>query len=150
MKVIYIADAGGHFASEVEVYEKRLKSSVEFIRIRPVKHTEREYVIRQESLKVAEILAKLRERAIVLDEYGKEWTTTALATKLRKGIDSGKSPVFVIGGSFGLDRDILREHTEETMALSQLTFPHSLALLVLAEQLYRVHEIWKGSKYHHE
>jgi 23S rRNA pseudoU1915 N3-methylase RlmH len=38
----------------------------------------------------------------------------------------------------------------ETLALSEFTLPHSLALIVLMEQLYRIHEIWKGSKYHHQ
>lgn len=30
-----------------------------------------------------------------------------------------------------------------------MTFPHSLALLMLCEQVYRVTQIRKGSGYHH-
>ena len=120
------------------------------MRIRPVKHTERAFVIRQETQRVVEILAKLREKAWVLDEFGKGCTTLEFSSKLQKYRDGGREPIFVIGGSFGLDRELLRPHTEELLAVSEFTLPHGLALLVLSEQIYRVHEIWKGSKYHHE
>lgn len=150
MKILYVADAGGHFISEVEVYEKRLKGSVEWIRIRPVKHTERAFVIKQETLKVIEVLAKLREKAWVLDEFGTGYTTLDFSTKLQKIRNSGREPIFVIGGSFGLDRELLEPYTEELISVSRFTLPHGLALLVLSEQVYRIHEIWKGSKYHHE
>jgi hypothetical protein len=56
MKILYVADAGGHFISEMGVYEKRLKGLVEWIRIRPIKHVDRSFVIRQETQKVIEIL----------------------------------------------------------------------------------------------
>lgn len=150
MKILYIADAWGHFSSEVSTYEKRLKWQVEWIRIRPVKHTERAFVIKQETLKVLEILTKFREKAYILDEFGKEYTTMEFSEKIQKNRDAGKEVIFVIGGSFWLDRDMLKEYTEAYIGLSKFTLPHGLALLVVSEQIYRIHEIWKGSKYHHE
>ncbi len=150
MKILYVADSGGHFSHEVAVYEKRLKWSVEWIRIRPVKHTERTYVIRQETLKVIEVVSKLKNTAWVLDEFGKEYTTLDLSEKLQKLRDTGKETIFIIGGSFGLDRELLWPYAENWLSVSRLTLPHGLALLVLSEQIYRIHEIWKGSKYHHE
>lgn len=68
MKVVYIADSGGHFSEEIATYEKRLQGVVEFIRIKPVKHADREYVIRQETLRVIEYLEKIKRKAYLLDE----------------------------------------------------------------------------------
>ncbi len=120
------------------------------MRIRPVKHSDRLYVIRQETLRIIEWLEKNKVKAIILDELGKNYTTHAFAAKLRKNLDEGQNIVFVVGGSFGLDRELLLPYVADTLALSEFTLPHSLALLVLLEQIYRVHEIWKGSKYHHQ
>ena len=73
---------------------------MEWIRIRPVKHTERAFVIKQETLKVLEILTKFREKAYILDEFGKEYTTMEFSEKIQKNRDAGKEVIFVIGGSF--------------------------------------------------
>ncbi len=150
MKILYVADAGGHFISEVGIYEKRLKGLVEWIRIRPIKHVDRSFVIRQETQKVIEILSKFRKKAWVLDEFGTQYTTLDFSKNMQTLRNEGHEVIFVVGGSFGLDRELLAPHTEQTLSISDFTLPHGLALLVLSEQIYRIHEIWKGSKYHHE
>lgn len=43
----------------------------------------------------------------------------------------------------------LSQRISGTLSLSPMTLPHSLALLVLCEQLYRVSQIRKGTSYHH-
>lgn len=150
MKVIYIADGGGHFLSEMSVYQKRLKGLVEFIQIRPVKHGDRDFIVKQETLKILEILSKYRQKACILDEFGKEFTTMEFSSHLQNKYDNlGIEPIFVVGGAYGLDRNLIAPNMEEIISISQFTLPHGLALLVLAEQLYRIHEIRKGSKYHH-
>jgi len=150
MKILYIADNWGHFASEISTYEKRLKWQVEWIQIRPVKHTERAFVIKSETEKVVAALTKLRQKAYILDEFGQTLSTMEFSEKILHQRNTGKEIIFVVWGSFGLDREMLRTHTEASICLSGFTLPHWLALLVLSEQLYRIHEIWKGSKYHHE
>lgn len=149
MKIIYVADHPGHFTEAISEYEKRLKNTIEFVKIRPVKHADREYVIREETKRVVEALAKFKGKVYFLDELGETATTLGFAARVRKDLDTGESPIFLIGGSFGLDRQVLQGMVQVTFSLSELTFPHSLAYLVLIEQLYRIHEIWKGSKYHH-
>jgi 23S rRNA (pseudouridine1915-N3)-methyltransferase len=57
--------------------------------------------------------------------------------------------VFLIGGAFGLDESVL-EKADFKWSLSQLTFPHQLARLILAEQVYRAFTIIKNEKYHHK
>jgi 23S rRNA (pseudouridine1915-N3)-methyltransferase len=57
--------------------------------------------------------------------------------------------VFLIGGAFGLDKQILSK-ANFTWSLSQLTFPHQLVRLILAEQIYRACTILRNEKYHHK
>jgi 23S rRNA (pseudouridine1915-N3)-methyltransferase len=54
---------------------------------------------------------------------------------------------FVVGGAFGVDQNIVRE-AKRTLSLSRMTLPHSMARLLLAEQLYRAGTILRGEPYH--
>jgi len=96
------------------------------------------------------VLAALPERArvIALDERGSERTSPQLSKRLEDMMVSGDShAAFVIGGSVGLSKAVL-ERADERMSLSQMTFPHQLARVVLFEQLYRAFKIMKGEPYH--
>lgn len=57
--------------------------------------------------------------------------------------------IFVIGGSYGIDLEVFSEVPHMKLRLSDFVMPHSLALLLLVEQIYRAYEIMKGSGYHH-
>ena len=63
--------------------------------------------------------------------------------------NSSEDLIFIIGGSYGIDLEVFADITHETLKISDFVMPHSLALLVLLEQIYRAHEILKGSGYHH-
>jgi len=56
---------------------------------------------------------------------------------------------FLIAGAYGIDDEILKDLIDKRISFSPMTFPHSLALLVLLEQLYRVIQIEKNTGYHH-
>jgi len=86
---------------------------------------------------------------VLLDERGKNITSTELATFLQKKADIGtKKLVFLIGGAFGVDPTV-QQRAQFTWSLSKLVFPHQLVRLLLAEQLYRAGTILKNEKYHH-
>ena len=51
------------------------------------------------------------------------------------------------GGAFGLAPDLI-SRCDLTLSLSSLTFPHDMARLVLAEQLYRAGTILRNEPYH--
>ena len=86
---------------------------------------------------------------VTLDEYGKQLTSEGLSRFLQgRANDSGKDVVFLIGGVYGLDENILR-HSDFRWSLSQLTLPHQLVRLILAEQIYRACTILRNEKYHH-
>ena len=86
---------------------------------------------------------------VVLDERGVQASTRELADWMRRWMDEGVSPAFVIGGADGLD-DNVKMRADKLMGLSRLTMPHALVRVVLAEQLYRAVSILKGHPYHRD
>ena len=97
------------------------------------------------------ILGFLKEEdyLIALDERGKEMTSEGLASFLQqRANESSKNLVFLIGGAFGLEERVLKA-AKLKWSLSQLTFPHQLVRLILAEQVYRACTILRNEKYQH-
>jgi 23S rRNA (pseudouridine1915-N3)-methyltransferase len=87
---------------------------------------------------------------VALDEHGKQFSSVALADFIEKQTTaSTKNLVFLIGGAFGLDEEVLKRANFK-WSLSQLTFPHQLVRLILAEQIYRACSIIRNEKYHHK
>lgn len=84
---------------------------------------------------------------IALDERGKDWTTQQLADQLQRWRDSAEDVAFAIGGADGLDTD-LKQEARTLLRLSSMTLPHSLARVMLAEQLYRASSMLAGHPYH--
>lgn len=86
---------------------------------------------------------------IALDERGKQMSSVGLSKFIQaRANESVKKLVFVIGGAFGLDEAILKR-ADLKWSLSELTFPHQLVRLMLAEQVYRACTILRNEKYHH-
>ena len=86
---------------------------------------------------------------VALDERGQQVTSEKLATFIQtRANGSQKNVVFLIGGAFGLDTSVL-DRADFKWSLSQLTLPHQLVRLILAEQLYRACTILRNEKYHH-
>ena len=95
------------------------------------------------------MLAAIPERALVvaLDVDGSAWDTPALASRLQEWLCSGRDIVLLIGGPDGLSADCLRR-ADLRWSLSELTLPHALVRVLLAEQLYRAWTIISGHPYH--
>jgi 23S rRNA (pseudouridine1915-N3)-methyltransferase len=90
-----------------------------------------------------------RARRVALDERGTRLTTAQLADRLRAWRDDGRDVVLWIGGPDGLDA-ALRSSADESLRLSDLTLPHALARVFLAEALYRAWSVLAGHPYHRE
>lgn len=87
--------------------------------------------------------------AIVLDERGKTLDSPGLARHIEALKTSGVSSLcFVIGSAFGLDSAV-RKRANLLLSLSNFTLPHQLALLVVAEQVFRAVKIASGETYHY-
>lgn len=86
---------------------------------------------------------------IVLDETGKRTTSMQLADLLQKmDVEERRRPCFIVGGAWGLDAAVA-QRAVLTLRLSDMTFPHELARVVLLEQLYRAECILHKVPYHH-
>ena len=96
------------------------------------------------------ILRQIRpgDRVIALTIPGRKMDSPSLARHLEELKAGGVSRfVFVIGGSLGLGRNVL-ERADEELSMSDMTFPHQLARVMLLEQLYRAEKIAAGERYH--
>lgn len=85
-----------------------------------------------------------KDHIICLSEEGEKKSSREFSTLL---FDKALNHTFIIGGPDGLPRYI-KEKANQIFSLSELTFPHEMALLILAEQLYRAASIEKGRSYH--
>ena len=98
----------------------------------------------------AAVLEKLPAGAYVIAFCieGKLLSSEELAGQLRDLTVRGVSRLcLVIGGSEGL-APAVKERAQLRLSMSPMTFPHHLARVMAAEQLYRAFTINEGSKYH--
>lgn len=85
---------------------------------------------------------------VALHETGKQWTSQRLAEWIEElGVRGSPGAAFVIGGAYGLS-DVVLSRARHQLSLSDMTLPHELARLILAEQLYRAGTILRGEPYH--
>lgn len=96
------------------------------------------------------ILSKIKEDSyvIALAIEGKKLSSTELADKIESLTINGKSHItFVIGGSLGLAKTVL-DKSDMLLSFSDMTFPHQLMRVILAEQIYRSYRIINNEPYH--
>ena len=85
---------------------------------------------------------------ITLEIAGKMLTSEELAERIEKlGIQGKSSIAFVIGGSIGLGKEVLKR-SDYALSFSKMTFPHQLMRVILLEQVYRSYRIMNGEPYH--
>ena len=85
---------------------------------------------------------------IALDGRGENLTSEALASRIGRWRDDGIGDLAcVIGGPEGLDRSVI-DRAALVLAFGRTTWPHQLARVMLAEQLYRAFAILSGHPYH--
>lgn len=96
----------------------------------------------------AQLAASEGALRIVLDERGDSWTTSEFASRVKGWqLDGVKRVAILIGGADGHAPEV-RSAADHVVSLSGFTLQHELALVVLLEQIYRVHTILKGEPYH--
>lgn len=87
---------------------------------------------------------------ILFDERGKQRRSVELARWVEQQEISGRKRIsLIIGGANG-HGDKLRAAADECWSLSAMTFQHEMALVVVAEQLYRAYSILRKEPYHRE
>ena len=88
-------------------------------------------------------------RRVLLDEHGTRLTTQQLAERLRFWLGDGRDIALLVGGPDGIAPG-LKAGADETLRLSDLTLPHAMARVLLAEALYRAWSVTAGHPYHRE
>ncbi|MBO6604784.1 MULTISPECIES: 23S rRNA (pseudouridine(1915)-N(3))-methyltransferase RlmH [Paracoccaceae] len=84
----------------------------------------------------------------VLDERGRMMTSPDFARDVADLRDRGRGDLAcVIGGADGVS-GAFREEADRAISFGPMVWPHMLARVMLAEQLYRAASILAGSPYH--
>ena len=134
-----------YFKDAIKEYEKRISkySKLEIIELSDYNY-DKEKTIYEEG---KNILSKISEKdyVVTLEISGNKLDSIELS----KFIDSNisKNIVFVIGGSYGLSRDVIKRSNYK-LSFSNLTFPHQLFRVILLEQIYRSFKIINNESYH--
>lgn len=152
---IYLISVGNRMPAWVkqgyEEYAKRMPKDCQLIlkEIAPGKRLKNTDVTRVQQMEGDKMLAAIPADAltITLDLGGQPWSTSELAAELNVWRHSGQSVALLIGGPEGL-ADSVRTIAGKSWCLSNLTFPHPLVRIIVAEQLYRAWSILSNHPYH--
>ena len=139
-----------HYAAAFEEYYKRLGAfgkpelrEIAEARL-PEQPSERE--IAQALSREAAVSVKavpLGAYCVELCVVGRSLSSEELAREL----EGRPKLCFIVGGSFGLDERV-KKAADMRLSMSRMTFPHHLARVMLAEQVYRAFTIINGGRYH--
>ncbi len=137
----------------INEYIKRISpyAKINFIELenKAFKDSENAEVIKKQEADL--ILTKLEKNPgiiIALDEHESGFDSVQFSKFLEQKTAHGDHIIFIIGGPRGLHSSIL-EKADQKISLSQMTFPHNLAKVVLIEQIYRAITIMKNKAYHY-
>jgi 23S rRNA (pseudouridine1915-N3)-methyltransferase len=86
-------------------------------------------------------------RIVTLEVTGRAWSTEALSTELNNWLHDGRDVALLVGGPEGLSADCIAK-AEQRWSLSNLTLPHPLVRIVVAEQIYRAWSVLQNHPYH--
>lgn len=134
-----------------EEYRKRLNQdlTLELLEIPAQKRGKNADIQRITEKEGGQMLAAIPsgDHIITLDIPGKKINTSTLSSRLDQLMHQGQHISLLIGGPEGLAPQC-RNRANESWSLSELTLPHPLVRVLIAEQLYRAWSILKGHPYH--
>jgi len=134
----------------IHYYEKQLPKHLNFkiIQLEP-QYRKKQNISRVKEIE-SEMLLKEAENSnilIAMDEHGQQKSTIDFKDSLDQWTQNGDSVSIIIGGADGLSSKCL-ESSDEKWALSRLTLPHSMARLLITEQLFRAYTLTINHPYH--
>lgn len=143
------------YKDAIAEYEKRLSRYCKFqiVEVVDEKTPDKASLVEEEQIKEKEadrILSHIKEDAFVvtLEISGKKLDSVSFANLLeQKGVHGVSHIQFVIGGSLGLHQKV-SQRSDYKLSFSDMTFPHQLMRVILAEQIYRAYRIISGEPYH--
>ncbi|MEX0731559.1 MAG: 23S rRNA (pseudouridine(1915)-N(3))-methyltransferase RlmH [Aquisalimonadaceae bacterium] len=84
---------------------------------------------------------------VALDPAGRQQSTEQLSRRMAQWLQDGRDIALLVGGPDGL-ADTCIDAADQRWSLSELTLPHMLVRVVVAEQLYRAWSILANHPYH--
>ena len=148
IKEKYLKDAIAEYSKRLGKYCK-----LEIIEVADEKTPDQASTVVEDSIRAKEgerLLKYIKDDAFVitLEINGKLLTSEELSDKIDKlGISGTSHIIFVIGGSIGLGKEVLKR-SNFALSFSKMTFPHQLMRVILLEQIYRSYRIIHGEPYH--
>lgn len=142
-------DRGNPERALFETYAKRLKWPLD---VREVEYGKKRKggTLKSREAELLRGVVPAGAKRIALDERGKALHSRDFAEMLGAWRDDGVRDIaFLIGGAVGLDESLRRE-SDLVLNFGNLTWPHMLARVMLAEQLYRAYSILSGHPYHRD
>lgn len=149
IKIVSFVDWFKHYEQTIKEFQKRLWKNVELIKLKPSKRKSIKDILNEESKILLNFLDKQKWYKILLYIDSKQFTSIEFYDFIQKKQMLESNILFIIWWAYGVDIDTIWSHIDEKISLSNMTFPHIQAIMMLYEQLYRVFAIKKGSNYHH-
>lgn len=135
----------------IEEYKKRIGaySKIEIIEVsdEPNDRLSDEKVKEIEGQRIIKQLKK-DSYVILLSLKGKQMDSIKFSKEIEKINTYNSSHItFVIGGSVGVSEQV-EQRADILLKLSEMTFPHNIARLLILEQIYRAYKILNNETYH--
>lgn len=122
----------------VELTEERINDNPSNLEIQKV--------LEQEGKRILEKIPK-NSYTIAMCIEGLELSSVELSKKIEDISFDFSTINFIIGGSFGLSNEV-KKNSKLKLSMGKMTFPHQLSRVMICEQIYRVFQISKNTKYH--
>lgn len=148
LKEKYLRDACAEYIKRLSAYCK-----LNIVELNPHRISENPFAAEIDvalEAEAKEILSKIPNSAKVyaMCIEGKQMPSEKLAAEISDCAVRGfNNIVFIIGGSHGLS-EAVKKRADVRLSMSEMTFPHQLARVMLLEQIYRAYQISNGGKYH--
>lgn len=134
-----------YFKEAIDEYQKRISKYTK-INIIEVADEAVGDILKKEANYILKYIDE-RDYVITLEIEGEILNSIELANKIDKIFITNPNITFIIGGSYGLHKDI-KNRSNLALSFSKLTFPHQLFRIILLEQIYRCFKINNNESYH--
>jgi len=143
LRARYVAEACAEFRKRLAPYYP-----YEEVEVRAGHGSDPQTAMRDEAARILPLL-RADERVWLLERSGTQLSSEELAQKLQSVAHDGIARLtFVVGGTYGVDASLLAR-ADFLWSLSDLTFLHEWARMIVLEQLYRAAKIVRNEPYHH-
>ena len=141
LKEKYWSDAVLEYAKRLQKYVK-----LELVEVADEGISDSVVALRKEKERIEKNLSS-KDFIITMEIGGKSFSSIEFSKELESLQMKYANITFIIGGSYGLDEEILKR-SQLSLSFSKMTFPHQLFRIMLLEQIYRAFKIQNHETYH--